>query len=489
MHKSRLIYFIKTLSKGEFRKFREYVESPYFNQNPLLLRLIEILAQASPSFQGELLSKNHVFTQLFGEDAEYDDQKLQDQMSNMTRLFEQFIAQQSYEKSDQSQRHHLLNALDKRGMQAHLSRVFKRSQKQLLDSPLQDTSYFSELFEMGKNSVYFAAKKQNRRFKEGLSDAVSHLDRYFLGERLKTTCEIINRQRILNQTYQPGLEKAIIQYLQEHNEGQVYLQTPAVSIYYQIFMMLTDDGLGESHFSELLHLLEQHSSLFSKREGQAMYAYAQNYCIQQINQGQAKYLATLFRIYQLLLDKELLLNSEGYLAHEHYKNITTVGLKQKEFEWVVFFLESYKLKLPPEYRENAYNYNYSVYLYEKRRYSEVLKLLQRVVFTDVYYHLSAKFLLLRIYYEQNDADGIRYLTQAFLALLKRNKKISTYQSQAYRNLIRFTKKAFRLKVRKDNMLIEEFQERLAKLKQDIHASKGISNANWLLAKINELHLG
>ena len=485
MQNSRLVSLLKTLTKGELRKFRLYVESPYFNQNPRLCTLIQLLFQASPGFSGERMSKEYVFAQLFGAEKRFEEQKLHDQMSGLVRLFDQFIAQQNYEKSHTSVSRHLLEALDKRQLSDHFSRVFKRTHKGIVEQSLRDSSYYLELFMLEKSWDSYSRKQQNRRFKETLSQTVKKLDYYFLGERLRAACEMINRQRILNQPYSAGVEKVIILYLT--GEGRDYLEIPVVSLYYQIYRMLTEQEEGHLYFYQLLDSLEKYSGLFSQKEAYAMYAYAQNYCIQQINRGQTSYSGDLFRIYQFLLEKELLLDSStGYLAHEHYKNIITVALRQKAFGWARNVLDTYKSKLPPKYRENAYNYNLSVYLYEKQRYREVLKLLQQVEFTDVYYHLSAKFLLLRIYYEQYDYDGFQYLTQAFLAFIKRNKEISAYQTQAYRNLIRFARKAFQLKRRRPQLTEDEFQLRLAKLQQEIQLSKGISNANWLLSKIEEL---
>ena len=69
-----------------------------------------------------------------------------------------------------------------------------------------------------------------------------------------------------------------------------------------------------------------------------------------------------------------------------------------------------------------------------------MKLLQQVEFTNIFYHINAKNLLLRIFYETEDYDGIRYLTQAFTALLKRNQRVPKYQIQAEQNFIKLIKK-------------------------------------------------
>ncbi|MEM7369299.1 MAG: hypothetical protein AAF587_11920 [Bacteroidota bacterium] len=447
--------------------------------------MFELLYQAFPNFDSQKLEKKAVFHLLFGTNARYEEQKLYDQMSALVRLFDRFLAQQRFEHSPIAHSKFLLHELSIRQIPDHFARSFKRIHRQWNQHSQLDTQHYLELYMLEARWDSFSGKTENRRLKQGLTNTVKHLEYFFLGERLRLACEMANRQRILNQSYERGLEGPIIQFLE--GDGQEYLGIPVIDIYFHIYNMLMNLEESDTHFYLLLNSLEKNSAMFSQQEGYAMYTYAQNYCIKQINQGQSQFLAELFKIYQYLLEKELLINSStGFLAHEHYKNITTVALRLKKFEWARSFLDDFKSRLSPEYVENAYNYNLSVYLYENQKYGEVLKLLQRVVFSDVYYHLSAKFLLMRIYYEQEDYDGFVYLTQAFLVMLRRNQEISTYQAQAYKNLIRYSKKAFTLKRRKKKLLQVEFEERVQKLTAEIQAEKGISNANWLLSQIHQL---
>lgn len=482
---SRLISLIKTLNKNELNKFQKYVHSPYFNQSQKLTVLFDLLYEAYPNFLPDQLEKRSVFASVFGSSAPFQEQKLYDQMSLLVRLFERFLAQQNFEQSSIAHSKHLLKELNLRQISDHFSRSFKRIHQFWDKQEQRDTQHYLELYMLEASWDSFSGKMVKRRLKQGLTNTVKHLEYFFLGERLRLACEMANRHRILNQPYEQGLQTYLIEFLE--GDGNIYLEIPVIEIYFRIFNMLVNSEDSDSHFSLLLQSLEKNSELFSPQEGYAMYTYAQNYCIQQINQGRSAFLEELFRIYKDLLQKKLLLDSStGYLAHEHYKNINTVALRLKQFEWAREFLETYKNSLPPEYIENAYNYNLSVYLYENQKYGEVLKILQQVVFSDVYYHLSAKFLLMRIYYEQEDYDGFVYLTQAFMVLLRRNKEVSAYHALAYKNLIRFTKKAFTLRRRKYRLLPSEFEEKVQQLQLQIRAEQGISNANWLLAQIQQL---
>ena len=217
-----------------------------------------------------------------------------------------------------------------------------------------------------------------------------------------------------------------------------------------------------------------------------MYAYAQNYYIRQINRGESRYLHEILQLYKQLLANELLLD-QGMIAHEHYKNITTVGLRTKAFDWVLEFLEHYRSRLHPDIRENAYTYNLAAYHYERQQYREAMKLLNHVTFTDVFYHLSAKSILLKIYFELRDDDSLRYHFQAFEAFIKRNKQIPGYHTQTHRNLLRFAKKLWRIRRKQDKYGQEaDLSRRLADLEDAMNETRAIANSSWLRAEISRL---
>jgi tetratricopeptide (TPR) repeat protein len=241
-----------------------------------------------------------------------------------------------------------------------------------------------------------------------------------------------------------------------------------------------------SHYQQLVDLLEEHAGDCSRAEAQAMYTFAQNYCIKKINRGESAFLGELFRLYRQLLDQGILIESDGYLAHWYYKNITTVGLRLGDYEWVKDFLETYRQKIHPADRDNAYNYNLSAYYYEQRRYHEAMKLLQQVEFTEVNYHLSAKALLLKIYYELEEDEALKYLIQSYQVYLKRNQDLAVAHIEGHKNLLRFVKKAYRLRRRKPQLDEEAFSSRHAALTEQVNTTPGIPNANWLRTIVQEI---
>ena len=107
----------------------------------------------------------------------------------------------------------------------------------------------------------------------------------------------------------------------------------------------------------------------------------------------------------------------------------------------------------------------------------------------MYYGLSARALLLKIYYEENDTESLLALCSSFQTYLKRNKLVSDYQYRVQANLIRFVKKAFQLKLKRPRRTTEAFTQKVTALKNEMSETGEITNLNWLNSKVAELEKG
>jgi hypothetical protein len=223
--------------------------------------------------------------------------------------------------------------------------------------------------------------------------------------------------------------------------------------------------------------LREHSKLFSQTEQRGMYVFAQNYCIKRINQGDSNALKDIFELYQLMVDNELIFEG-NYVSQPDFKNIVTTGLRLGEVEWVNGFIEEFREKLNPEFSENAYTYSMAWIHFTKKEYDKALRMLLRVEFNDVYYHLDSKSLLMKVYYEMNEFDAFLSLVDAFRIYLRRNKFISEFQKETYSNFIQVINKLMKLKMRNQPITLA--------IHEDICATKPAADLHWLISKSEEL---
>ena len=116
--------------------------------------------------------------------------------------------------------------------------------------------------------------------------------------------------------------------------------------------------------------------------------------------------------------------------------------------------------------------------FTKKEYDKALRMLLRVEFNDVYYHLDSKSLLMKVYYEMNEFDAFLSLVDAFRIYLRRNKFISEFQKETYSNFIQVINKLMKLKMRNQPITLS--------IHQDICETKPAADLHWLITKSEEL---
>lgn len=283
---------------------------------------------------------------------------------------------------------------------------------------------------------------------------------------------MINRSNVLQVSYTVSFINEIREFLSTSD----FIKVPAVAIYFHILNSLTEPG-EESHYRQLKQQLFESRKMFSDNELRDMFTFAQNYCIRQLNSGKAFYLEELFSNYEFLL-KEKIIIASNVLSQFDFKNIVTIALRLDKYDWVKRFIADHLQYIPPADRRNAEIYNMARLYYSTGDVKKAIKLMQDVEFTDIYYHLDAKVLLVKIYYDTNAFESLMPLISSFNNYLRRNKKVSTYQRITYQNFLKIVARMFNYKLfDKGN---------LEQLKRSMEEMHNIADINWLKLKLGEL---
>ncbi|MEK7256085.1 MAG: hypothetical protein AAB316_15145, partial [Bacteroidota bacterium] len=307
------------------------------------------------------------------------------------------------------------------------------------------------------------------------------LNAFYLSEKLRDACELHQRSKLLNLIFEDSLLEKLVSELEENR--QRFADLPPVAVYFHLYKMLKSNDLAL--YNQTLEEVRAHENALPKGDLQNVYNYLQNFCIEQINKGNQAFLEKLFGIYRSQLEMELIF-LDGYLPEWHFKNIVTTGLRLGEHEWVRQFLENYRQRLHPEAAENAYRYNLAAWNHHLGRFDEAMRLLLQVEFTDLRYNLDAKSMLLRTYFDLEEEEALLALTEAFQQFLKRNKTLSDFQKRGYFNLLKFTRRAFRLKMSKGFVKVEKWLAEVEKLEKDMEEAETIFNQSWLEGKVKGL---
>lgn len=461
--KAKVHLLVECLSSSEQNQLLEQLARFKHEGTPELLLYQAILARVQSNGDPEGLLE--IFPRVFPEE-DFDHQRLRYVMTDLARTIERFLVKIRLEQQPLLRDRLLLEALGERKLENLFAKTFKQVQRRAESQPLRDANFLYNQFALQELAVHFERQYANRGGEDRIPQLLDQLQHHSLLLRLKYLCEALNRQQVLSSQADKGR-------LQEVLEELAGLQDlPAVILVYECILQTLRFPSEEGHYQDLRRHLRSSGGLFTRLELGQLYAFALNYCIRKLNKGESEYLRELFTLYAELMEQELL-HEEGLLPVQHYKNTVTVGVRLKEYTWTQDFIHQFRKDLPPGERENAFTYNMAVLEYARGNYGMAKRLLQKVAFTDVFYNLDSKAILLKCYYELEENEPLLSLLDALRNYLSRNRKISPAQRALYKNLIPLLRRL--LKVRDGEM---EAGELLLQLNQ----AREVADLAWLKEK-------
>jgi len=435
-----------------------------------LVQLFEFLVKNINASKPKDYTRDKIWARLWKEEK-FDDVKMRKYFSDLLKLVESFLVQEGFENNPIHKATYLLKSVgDKK-----LDKIYNSSlttARRLSDQQThKPASFYYYQYQIEKN-YYELAQFEGKREVSNIENISDNLDVFYLSEKLRTFCSILNRQYELSHEYHVLFQDEIIKHVERNN----YEEYPTIAIYYQVYRAMVESENVNIYF-KLKDLLSKYGLVLPTSEASEVYTFAINYCTRKINKGNQGFLGEYLDLYKDLLNKRIIFDGDE-LPPAHYKNIVLAGLRSGELTWTEGFIEDYKDLLPMHQRENAYTFNLAQLRFYQKRHNDVIGLLAQVEYEDLTYNLNSKVFLVNTYYETEETELLYSLIDTFRIYIKRQNKIPERRKKNYHNFLKFTKRLTRI-TPGDERAIE-------KLKKDIKESGGAVSLKWLNEKIAEL---
>jgi hypothetical protein len=190
-------------------------------------------------------------------------------------------------------------------------------------------------------------------------------------------------------------------------------------------------------------------------------------------------LRQIFDLYQQMVELEVLFG-EGNFAANHFRNIVVVAANLKEYAWGHDFLEKYGGRLMPPWRDGINSYCLAFLLFSEGRYSEAKRALHGAEFWDWGYKMGYYVLMIQIYYETDDWQGIEDMGNALKAFLYRSKEIPKLVRESALQFTRFALRLFHIKH------MAQRKAALARAKEALGKAAHVRGRDWLLSKTEDV---
>lgn len=459
MKDSNLFQLVLTLNRKEYNAFQKFIISPYFNQRKDVQKLWLILQQYLPTAP----DPKTIYPDLYP-DEPHNDQKMRLVMSYLYRQLEEFLLYEFYQRDKIQRDLDLLTIFRERQFPKRFKTISKRLIKKWNKEYIFDKNYYYQQYQFAHHHYLFntSQKRTNPQQIQSVSD---NLDTFFIAEKLRQSCIAVTHQSVFDANYDFGLLSKVL----EQIEAQpAYLNISAIAVYYYCFLLLKSPA-EEAHFIRFRDTIFQFSNDFSIAEMRDLYILAINFCSRRYNRGQVEYIHSAMTFYQKGLQEGYFFIN-GILSRFTFRNIVTVGLITKEYDWIENFIETYYPYLEKSFRTTSYNFSLARLAYERGQLQKALSLLQSTDYQDVLISLSAKTVMLKIFYQLDEWEVLESQLNAMQAYIRR-KEVIGYHRENYMNLVRFLQKV---------IMVNPFDtEAVEALKVKLDSYQVIAERKWL----------
>lgn len=472
MQKNKLIHIFYSLSPHEKVSFRKWVYSPFFNKQETITKLLDHLYHTDLEKDRQLLDRNYIFNLIYGQ-IPFSMPKLRHLLSELTQLLEQFLVYQYRKEEDFDFQLALSEVYKQRGFEQLQEQSLQKAKKIQAKHPFEDITELEQKYQL-EWATYHKNFAKNRSIHSNLQSLNNSFDLAYIAGKLKHSCRILSYQGMYPQQYNLGLLPQLIEYLEQAPEQ---LQQPTIGLYYYYYRASTTTKEENSYFKKFKEYLFDYQQLLPKNEVRDLYILATNYSIKRLNTDQHDYyIQETFELYQEAL-KQAILVENNKISPFAFSNIVAVALGLKKYAWTWDFISSYKAYLASKLRAAYTDYNLSRWYFHQQQYQKAEELLVADDFEDLHLNLSAKMLLLKIYYELGELQLLEALLNRFRTYLSRQKGL-VYHKKNYNNIIRFT-----LRLVNINPYSEKAK---TKLKKELDSEELLTEKKWLLDQLEGL---
>lgn len=461
----KALFLLKTFDKLEFKNFKKWL-SVGINTRQTSYELICALEAFHPTYENIKCTEELIFTSVFPGQA-FSSDMLSKQFNFLLQALRLYIIQQDSIKSEHDAQITYLEYISSLNLNENFDTLFKPSKDISFDF-IDDTVLFQK-YQYEKQYNLHITKKDDRKTKLNYETLDETLDNFYLLKKLIHACQMLNRMDWVNVRYDLETHETLFQIYQK----QIEKGSNVLKAWYIAYTLLKEKSkesykaLHECILTYEKELKQNYISLF--------YAFLEN-TAPKIYTESEEYFTELFLIYTRKIDKNILL-MHGQIQLGMYKNICTVAIRLKKYDWAESFIETYKDKISPQHEaESNYLFCKAELHFYRKQYDKVQSILNQVELKDIYMIISFKRLQLKLFYELKEWNLLESHINSLRVFLHRDDFIDKSRIEKEKNFITQIKKLYKIAIDPKQKISP------AKDKEEIESLPSIDKI-WLLEQL------
>lgn len=473
MRDSKLIVLLSCFEAQELRQLKLMAESPYFNNQEPVRKLLEFLLLYAPKFTHPKMTYANAFTYIYdGRSIQSDPQlAVSKVMSKLMGVVREFIFQLKMEGSPLLRVSTLIQFFTEKSLLDQVPKLFEEADELLEEIPFRNEFFFRQKLILEFDRSSFLNIIQDKSSPDyNLTNQNRALDAYYAISKLQTYCFAQNERSRINFEFDYAQMDHFMHWLEESG----LLDDFSIKTWYNALKILSDPNAA--HYQALKACIDQYHTKLDPPVIRVLYSYLVNKA-QEIFPDRNVFLKEVFSLYKEQMALGTLYIS-GYIAPTLVRNITIVGIKRREFDWVEDFLEKNAGKIVPTYleREDIIHLCRAYLYFAKGEFQRTLDVINMLRYDSLFTKMDERRLRLMCYFEMGIQGPLGDLINSFRKFLAdHKKKIPAGYLEANRMFIYY--------VHKISSTVFSTKAQRKALADEILQVAILPDKEWLLAKI------
>ncbi len=476
MKESKLTEIIRGIGQAEFRKFGDFLSSPFHNKSKNILQLYELISEKFENFDSNTVSIKKIANNIYPGERN-SDQSARSLISNFTKLLEKFFIYNEFEKNPLQMKVTLLKALHSR----NIPKSFEMTSKEItLMGNIEfnrNTEFYYNIYDYKGTLAEYTGKDLDINLDKSYYEVSDYLDYLFMVTKLKIINSLLARrfESLSSIKLKFWGTDETLEFI-EKNIQKIHKEHPTIYSEYKILMMKLKPQT-ERHFDDLEKHVFRNIKKYNVEELEEVYYSLTNYCVNKIALGETRFLRHLFAI-NTNFEKNGFYSNKKNIQYTDFMAVVICGINLKEMKWVEYFVDTYKSNIMLETKRDCINLSNALISHAKRKYKESISYLSKISYKNVYFYLKSKETLIKVFYEQGEFDSILSVIDAAKHYLKRHEDTLYMHYDRYVLFLNLVNRLIKIN-NKDKFEIKS-------LINELDLNRNAIAREWLIEKLIEL---
>lgn len=484
MQNNRVVRLLACLSPAEQKEFKRYIGNPFFNRSPLKTKAAhEILkalarAEAPPT-------RAHLFLKLFPEQRarlrdlppekhrEFIGRKLDPLLSQLKSHVEDYLLWKASQKTGPARDYALVRELSERGAEALFFSYSEKAEARLDKTAQTHTDYHFYKYKLIVDRYDYPGRDRADNACFALEHGLSHLDRYFVAEKLNKAYVIKGRNLLYNVQSKIALMGDALDYACRMDPAEA-LQMKS---YYFLYRNLQRGSFDPEEYAAFKHMVLAHIDAYPEADRHGLFKTLSDYLTWADLMQHVDLKAELYALMRLGLDK-------GYLLQNNRLNYTTVynfihvAAIVRKYEEAERWLRENQSKIPESTRANTVHAALAFIYFEAGKFREALRQLNlKTRPVNVIDKFKEKVLRIKCYYELEELEMVEATLESTRKQLERTEGLGTVYAANIGAFLRHVRHLYRLKLTRtyDKAFVA-----------DLKGKRRAGSQKWMLEKAQEI---